>query len=146
MKLAVRVLVVLLAALWLAAPSVGGEGGDNAGGTGVWVLPEASGLGGPGSSGPNCSREISNLEKDLKLTVANNVGSFVATVCEVGSGVVMPLATSGRDVLLPAATMVAFRNANVAEVEIVIADESLVGYRIRLTIEQNGESGTLTIY
>ncbi|MCA8948872.1 MAG: hypothetical protein KDE27_05175 [Planctomycetes bacterium] len=145
MKLAVRLVVVLLAAVWLAAPSLGGEGGENAGGTGVWVLPGGSSLGGNGQSG-NLSREIPNLTKDFKLTVASNVGAFVATACEAGSGVIVPLASSGRDVLLPAAMLRGFRDENVAHVDIVIADSEMVGYRIRLSIPAAGETATLTIY
>lgn len=148
MKHLLRILTVALAAAWLATPGVSGEGegGENAGGTGVWILPGPCALGGGPALGASAVRQVPTLANDVTMTVSAQLGSVVATACEAGSGTVIPLSVSGRDVTFRGSTMRAFRDANVQVVEIVICDSSQQGYRIRFRIHPNGQSGVLTVY
>jgi hypothetical protein len=42
MNTLLRFVLALALGVWLAMPSLGSEGGENAGGTGVWILPRAT--------------------------------------------------------------------------------------------------------
>ncbi|MCR9245313.1 MAG: hypothetical protein NXI31_09795 [bacterium] len=131
MKNLLRILAVALAAVWLAAPSVGGEGGENAGGTGVWILPACAPVGSPGV---RSSFAVNTLASDITMTMSPQIGNAVATAVDPRSGAVLPLSVRGRDVVITAEQLGGFRQAGVTVVDILISDDSRQGYHIRLDI------------
>ena len=138
-----RLLLVALTALWIAAPTTGTEGGENAGGTGVWILPACAGISKPAQP---ATRQLTNLGRDLTMRVQSTMGSVVATACDPASGLIVPLQVSGRNVSLPSSVICGFRDAAVKRVELLIVDSRMNGYKIRMMISQNGDSATLDVY
>ena len=148
MKLFSRTLLAVLAALWIALPSVGGEGGENGGGTGVWILPRCSALGSVPQACPGTGqmRQFSRLSGDITMVVSPQCGQVVATICDPGTGVFVPLSVSGRDVTLPESVLQAFQGASVTSVKIVIADAAQNGYILTLAVNVAAQSGSLQVH
>ena len=73
-----RILLALALAVWVAVPGVGSDGGENAGGTGVWILPRAASI--CAFSGP--PREMRTipapLAADCTMQMSVEIGSAVA--------------------------------------------------------------------
>lgn len=144
MKLLVRSLIACLLALWISAPTTGGEGGENAGGTGVWILPTCGFLGGPGP-GVGQSFAVSDPSKGVRFVVSEECGAVTALAVEPLSGISTPLSVNGRDVTLPASLLQAYVAGGVHLVRVVITDAAHCGYRIDLVLPSAGSPGSLTI-
>lgn len=141
-----RTLLAILVAVWVAVPTVGGEGGENAGGTGVWILPASSFVGMPcwGPSGP--SRQLTDFTKDLRMVVDPNCGQVLATVTDPLTAVVIPLTVCGRDVTLAASTLRAYSDAQVSSVVVLIVDSQQRGYYMTVTINTTAHSASVQIH
>jgi hypothetical protein len=147
MKAPLNWLLALLLAAWLAMPSRGDAGGgDNAGGTGVWILPFCANVGsGGGVEQPRLSIQLGDLSRDVTLECAPEIGAAVATCIDELSGQPVFLSVVGRRVTLPSATLRVLSQARV-EADIVIADGQQRGYRIHVDVSENDGSLTLRIF
>jgi len=136
-------------AMCIAVPTVGGEGGENAGGTGVWILPRSSFLCAP-SAAAGESYTIQNFNRGLVLRVSPELGPVVAVITDSVSGVQIPLAVHGRDVILPASVLTGLVGAGVGDVSLVIFDSHQQGYCLDGNIRSGagnsgGSSATFTV-
>lgn len=141
-----RILLALALAVWVALPGVGSDGGENAGGTGVWILPCAasinsgSGLGGT----PRDSRVLqAPLTADVAMQMSVEVGNAVATFVEQMAGVPVALPVNGSIVRIPATLLQALAQAPHPNANILITDAAQVGYVIQVSIDR--QSGAVTI-
>lgn len=147
----IRTFVAALLALWLAMPSVGGEGGENGGGTGVWILPRCEFLSGDplaiGMHGaPKASRSFSSLSQSLSLNGSSECGQIVATLIDPSSGSLVPLSVVGRNATLPSSVLVGLRAAGVTYAQIVMMDAAHQGYVIHVVLDIAAGSVTLNIF
>jgi hypothetical protein len=133
-----RFLAALVLALCFALPGVSGEGGDNAGAGGVWVLPRAGavGIGGIGGIAPRDTRTV-GFASDVFLQMSHDVGVATATFVDSVSQVPTGLIVTGNLVRLPAALLQALAPFAGATATIVITDAAQVGYVIQLTVHAN---------
>ena len=134
MKALLRFVVASLLAIAMALPSLGGDGGPNGGGTGVWVLPAASFLSSAPAPNPRDSHTSVSTAQPLQFKVSDEVGDVVAIFFDELSGTPVALPVSGREVTVPAALLAALSQRVGARADIVIADASLRGYVIKLSI------------
>ena len=75
-----RPLVAIALAVWLALPLVGNEGGDNASGTGIWILPRATFLAsGMSQAAPRATKELLAIGQDVVMEVSSECGACSAT-------------------------------------------------------------------
>ena len=147
----IRFSVAALLALWLAMPSVGGEGGENGGGTGVWILPRCEFLSGDplavGALGvPLATRSFSTLTHDVSLYGSSECGQIVATLIDSVSCVPMPLPVVGRNAVIPSSVLQGLRAAGISHAQVVMMDAAHQGYVIHLIIDLAAGSATLSIY
>lgn len=147
----IRNLVAALLALWLAMPSIGGEGGENAGGTGVWILPRCEFLSGDplaniGQGAPQASQSFGSLNQNLSLNGSVECGQVVATLVDPLTGVPMSLPAIGRNAIVPATVLQGLRAAGVAEAQILIMDAARRGYVIHLCLDLPAGTATLSLY
>lgn len=148
-----RVLLAALLTLAVVLPVFGGEGdgGENAGGTGVWILPRSTVLTSSSSQvGPGCTPRVpplalSTLASDAKLRVSNECGQVAASLF---AGLAMPVALPvlGQVVTLPAATLRSLVEARVTEATLVLVDASGKGYVMRLVLDLASGTGQLLVY
>lgn len=136
MNLLTRCLLALVLAIGLALPVVGGEGGENGGGTGIWILPRASFLS-TSTMAPRDSRTV-GLAADVVLRVSNEVGLCAATSVDSLTGLSVALPVSGNDVTIPAALLQSIASLPNKTSNVVIADASQVGYLLRITVTPAG--------
>ncbi|MBM3963040.1 MAG: hypothetical protein FJ306_14235, partial [Planctomycetes bacterium] len=109
----------------MALPGIGGDGGPNGGGTGVWVLPAATFLSAaPATIARDTHMSVSTSE-DLRFMASGEVGEVVALFIDEFSGVPMALPVNGREVTVPAAVLGAMAQAVGARADIVIVDPTL---------------------
>lgn len=143
MQTLARILLTILLAIAIAVPSVGGEGGENAGGTGVWILPRSSCLSGflaPNVCSPNVgsTHSVADMAHDFTLRVDEECGEVVATAVDPATSASIVLAVSGRDVIVTPHLFDAVRGAGGAGLSIVISDAANRGYVITATLESSG--------
>lgn len=143
MSTTLRVLAAAFLALWFAIPGISGdgEGGENGGGTGVWILPRCE----PISSGSSQIGQmtqprvapfaIPNFEHGVKFRVSNECGATSATLFDGDNGTPIALPVVGQYIELPAAMLRGLHAAGVAESHIVVTDSSGRGYLMRLRID-----------
>lgn len=126
----VRLLAVVVLGVVLALPGVGGEGGENGSGTGIWVLPRGTHLA-PGTSGP--PREIRTVQAGQPCTMqmSFDVGQATAILVESVSGTSSALAVNGSFLTLSASLLQALLDAS-ATATILVADELQFGYVLGL--------------
>jgi hypothetical protein len=147
----IRSLVAALLALWLAMPSVGGEGGENGGGAGVWVLPHCSYLtvdpqaGGP-LGAPRASRSFSSLGQTVVLQGSTECGQIVATLIDPVSCVPMALPVIGRSAIIPASVLNGLQAAGIPTAQIVMVDAAQQGYVIHVVIDLAAGTVTFNLY
>ena len=148
----IRSLVAALLALWLAMPSVGGEGGENGGGTGVWVLPNCAYLGGDPLAGtgtlgtPRASQTFPTLSQSVTLLGSGQCGHIVATIIDPVSCVPMALPVLGRSATVPASVLQGLHAANISSAHIVMIDASHNGYVIHVSFDLAASTVTFSIY
>lgn len=153
MKTAFRILAAALLALWLAIPGISGdgEGGENAGGTGVWILPRCSSL---TSNTPSNGLLVSQvppialgaMTTEARFRVSNECGATVASLFDGASGTPIALPVVGQYVVLPVSVMQGLLTARIAESDIVIIDAAHRGYLLHLSIDLVTGLGRISIY
>jgi len=148
----IRTLVATLLALWLAMPSIGGEGGENGGGTGVWILPECQFFSGGDPlantvhGAPRASHCFNSLNQNLSLNGSVQCGQMVATLVEQVTAVPRSLPVIGRNAIVPASLLQSLRAAGVADAQILMIDASHRGYVINLRLDLAAGTVTLSVY
>lgn len=139
MKLLQRVLVAIALAVWLAMPILGNDGGDNAGGTGIWILPRAGYL--AANSQEAVAREQRNVPsfgQDLQVAVSSECGACGATFLDEVSGQPVALQSVGGVVRIPAALLQSLPQGDGTKAHIVISDASQLGYLMRVERREDG--------
>lgn len=139
MKSILRLLAALALAVWVAVPTFGNDGGDNAGGTGIWILPRASFLAtGSTEAGPRASKVLSSFSQDIVMQVSNECGTCVATFADELSGQQVSLQAYGGLVRVPASLLQALVGSSCSKAHIVIADASQLGYVLSIDRRDDG--------
>jgi hypothetical protein len=139
MKSLLRPLVALAVAVWLALPLVGNEGGNNAGGTGIWILPRATFLAsGMSQSTPRATKDLLANGQDVVMEVSSECGECSATFVDELSGQPVALQTSGGLVRLPAALLQSLACAAGTKAHIVITDANQLGYLLTIDRREDG--------
>lgn len=106
MKSLLRPLVAIALAVWLALPLFGSEGGNNAGGTGIWILPRATFLAsGMSQSAPRATKDLLANGQDLVMELSSECGACSATFVDELSGQPVALQANGGLVRLPASLL-----------------------------------------
>lgn len=139
MNLLQRVLVAIALAVWLALPILGNDGGDNASGTGIWILPRAGCLA-VDSQGAvvRAQRNVSSLGQDMLVAVSSECSSCGATFLDEVSGQTVALQSVGGVVRIPAALLQSLPQGDGTKAHIVISDSSLLGYLMRVERREDG--------
>jgi hypothetical protein len=148
-----RVLLAALLALVVVLPAWGGEGegGENAGGTGVWILPRSTVLTsssaqiGPGTQPRVPPLTLTSFASSAKLQVSNECSSVVATLF-AGTAMPMDLPVLGQTVTLPASVVQGLAETSVTQATLVLVDASGKGYVLRLVIDLAAGTGQLLLY
>jgi hypothetical protein len=139
MKSLLRPLVALAVAVWLALPLVGNDGGNNAGGTGIWILPRATFLAsGMSQSTPRATKDLLANGQDVVMEVSSECGECSATFVDELSGQPVALQTSGGLVRLPAALLQSLACAAGTKAHIVITDANQLGYLLTIDRREDG--------
>lgn len=150
MNAIVRILLAIVLAAWISSPSVGSEGGENAGGTGIWILPRATFFsGGTGLGSGVAPREVrlfANANQDIRLAVSDEVGAAVATLVEDASGASSSLPVTGFLVVIPSSLQQSLLSSNSVRSTIVIADASQLGYFIEVVVFPTTGKVELRVY
>jgi hypothetical protein len=139
MKSLLRPLVALAVAVWLALPLVGNEGGNNAGGTGIWILPRATFLAsGMSQSTPRATKDLLANGQDVVMEVSTECGACSATFVDELSGQPVALQASGGLVRLPASLLQSLAGAAGTKAHIVITDANQLGYLLTIDRREDG--------
>lgn len=120
----------MLLGVMLALPGIGGEGGENGSGTGIWVLPRGTHLT-PGAGGT--PREVRTVQANQPCTMqmSFDVGQASAILVESMSGTSTSLSVNGSFLTLSASLLQALLNASTTA-SIMVADELQFGYVLHL--------------
>ncbi len=136
----------------LALPGLSTDGGGNASGTGVWILPRptyvssiSSGCGGSASTTPVSSFAVASLGSDVRLVTSSDLTSFTAAMIDPVSGVAIPLVVSGREVVISKDHLQGLAASGALATDVVVADSGQLGYVLRLQIDPVSGSATLTL-
>lgn len=142
-------LAVFLAAL-IVLPTVGSEGGENGGGTGIWILPRAtffsSGAGAEVGAIPRANQVFNNASQGMRLMMSDDVGSAVATLVDEVSGFPTALGIAGLQVTISSTLIQSMIAANNLRATIVVTDESQMGYYIKLVLLPETNRIELRVY
>lgn len=144
-----RALLALLFAAWLAMPSLGDEGGENASGGGVWILPCAAVVDETalqsGAVGPQrCQLASHSVGQELRMQVASNLGMVSAVLASPLSSDPLPLQVDGSIVVVSRSLLQALAAGKTAA-HILIVDAQQSGYIIDLSIDATGTTATLNV-
>ncbi|MBL8727002.1 MAG: hypothetical protein JNM25_01135 [Planctomycetes bacterium] len=149
MKLLLRLVLPLAVAALVALPGIGSDGGDNAGGTGVWILPRPTFLasGALESMAPAVHGvlNIASCGSGVALAAGAEMGDFVATLIDPISGMPIALPTNGRQILLSASLLADLKLAAV-EARIVVSDSQHLGYVLGLALDSTTGACTVRIF
>lgn len=145
MKLTRRFLPALVAAAWLALPGISSEGGEGAGGTGVWILPAAKFVGTAPLAAPTVQSPTTTWVTDLKLTVAPGLTNFTAVLVDDLSGDVHHLPVSGREILLERGELQGLISGGLNVAYVVVADASQLGYVVRIVVDATAGTAQLSL-
>lgn len=139
MKLLQRVLVAIALAIWMALPILGNDGGDNASGTGIWILPRAGYLAADSQDAAvRAQRNMSGSGQDLLVAVSSDCGTCAATFLDELSGQPVSLQSVGGVVRIPAQLLQALPQGNGTKAHVVISDASQLGYMMRVERREDG--------
>ncbi len=152
-----RSLLSILFAMLVVLPGIGRAGGDNAGGTGVWILPRASTLSpamvsvatdphAPISIEPREVRLLDNLQNNLALVASDDMGTPVATLVDGVSGAPIALPVEGRTATLTATMLQQLVGSGVTTATIILLDAQHRGYLVRLNLDLTTHTGDLTVF
>lgn len=141
-----RNLLALLVALWLAVPTTGteGVGGENGGGTGVWILPACAGLTSSmidPSAEPRSTFETDDMDRDLLLRTSVQMGVASATFVDEVTGTPIALDVSGHIVTVPSELLQAIAQTSERAGSLIVSDASLRGYLITIEVTSSGKIG-----
>lgn len=136
--------VALLAAL-LALPGVSGGGGPGGGSTGVWVLPLSTFLSGELLGAPRDVHTGVSTDEPLVLQTSGEGDGVTAVFCDELAGEPIALPVAGDTVTIPAALLRALAQRPGARADVVIADEALRGYVVRIAVAAD-RSATVRVY
>ncbi len=149
MKALLHCLLALLATVIVALPSPGSEGGENAGGTGVWILPFCSQINSGQEQGPASTARltipVTDFNRDVRLEISSQMGQAVATCVDEMTGYPTGLVVSGRTVIVPSQLM---RSLSLARVNatILVMDASSCGYCIAVQVDHATGAINLLVY
>lgn len=151
MKAHLRFLLPAVFAAWLALPGIGSDGGENAGGTGVWILPRPTFL---ASGAPEITAATPDrgalavptvISGPISVAAASELGSFTATLTDPISGVATSLPTNGREFTLTSAMLMGLKSSG-AGAHIVVSDSQQLGYVLRVSFDPATGSGSIKVY
>jgi hypothetical protein len=140
-----QLLAACLLLLVLALPGIGGDGGPNGGGTGVWVLPAATFLTSTPSSVVRDAHTSVSTSQDLRFKVGDEVGDVLAVFADDLSMAPVSLPVVGREVVVPSTLLAAMSQRVGAQAIVVIADAALRGYVVRITIAAD-RTATVSVF
>lgn len=147
MKFFLRLVLPLAVATGLALPGIGGDGGDNGGGTGVWILPRACYLASdvvdPASTA-RLARTAASCNGGITLTADSHLGALTATLVDSVSGAPVALPVNGREIVLSGGLLTELKEAGV-EAQVVVTDSQHLGYVMSVAFADNG-SCTIKVY
>ena len=139
MKLLQRVLVAIALVIWTALPILGSDGGDNASGTGIWILPRAGYLACDAQNAEvRAQRNLPTSCQDLMVAVSSDCGACAATFLDEVSGQPVPLPSVGGVVRIPASLLQALPQGNGTKAHVVISDAAQLGYMMRVERREDG--------
>ena len=143
-----RALLAVLFAAWLAMPSVGDEGGENASGGGVWILPCAAVIdetaihtNGSAQRGQLAAHAVA---ADIRMQVASNMGTASAVLVTPLSSDPLPLAVEGSCVVIPRELLQTLAVGKTCS-RILIVDALQSGYVIDMVFDVAGSAVTLSV-
>ena len=142
MKSKLSILPVLLAALVFALHAVGDEGGENGGGTGVWILPACAFVNSGNVNEAETPRLIISIDdpsQDVKLRVSGQLGSPTATYVDGTTGESQSLVVDGKQVVFPSGLLQVVSSGASEGGTIVIVDAQQNGYVIRVSATEGDE-------
>ncbi|MCK5942259.1 MAG: hypothetical protein KAI24_09850 [Planctomycetes bacterium] len=132
-----RNIFCLLVVAMLAIHVPGDEGGENASGTGVWILPACAAVV-PQQLGPTSPSRAqfiaSDLSKAALMEVSNGLGVATAVFTDDLLGTPVALTVSGKIVTVPASLMSALAQSSVKTGTILITNANQDGYVLRVKI------------
>ena len=134
--------LALIAVIWLVTPVPGDEGGENNGGTGVWILPACANITATSTDPAAGARAVMvapSTAADIRLRVDDNLGAAVATFTDDLSGSTVGLQVSGRVVTLSKQLLQALQQSPLQKGTLLIVDAAQRGYVIRVSIVQSGQ-------
>lgn len=144
MKLLTRALLLLLLGLSGVLTLFGEDGGEGAGGTGIWILPscrnfasgtELIGRLPPGvGAEPRASFRVDDLTSDVVMRVAPEVGPAVAMLLEACAGEPVVLPVNGSLVRLPQGLLRTLVEGRVDGARILILDGDGRGYAVSVHV------------
>lgn len=136
-----RNVLALIAAAWLMSPAPGNGGGENNGGTGVWILPACANIMASAQDPGAAARmniEVPSTASDVRLQVDNSMGAASAVFVDDLSGAVIGMPVSGRLVTLPKQLLQALQHSPIGKGTLLITDASQMGYVIRVVAMADG--------
>ncbi len=146
MKNTLRWLVAFALAICMALPVLGGEGGENGGGTGIWILPRANFLTmNGGAAAPRDVRTV-GLSQDVLMEVHTDLGSVSATFVDQVSGSPVALQVQGRVVRVSASLLQMLGTMSTKTAYITIADATQLGYLIRISVDPIAGTATIQVF
>ena len=149
MKALLHCLLALLVTVIVALPSPGSEGGENAGGTGVWILPFCSQINSGSEEHSNSTARltipVADLNRDISLQLSSQMGQSVATCVDELTGHPTGLVVAGRIVTVPSQLMRSLSQARV-NATIMVVDASNCGYCIAVQVDHSTGVVNLLVY
>lgn len=134
-----RNILALMAVVWLAIPAPGNGGGENNGGSGVWILPACANITVQDPNAlPRASHSFANTASDIKLKVSSSMGTATATFTDDLSGTTVGMQVAGRVVTIPKQLLQALAQSPVRKGTLLISDAAQNGYVIRVIVRANG--------
>lgn len=126
----------LLVLALLAIPAPGDEGGENASGTGVWILPACAAID-PAQLDPSAPTRAqfvcSDTSKPVEMRVSQAMSSVSGTMTYDVLGTPVALEVTGQVVRVSPAMMAALSQSPCKTATILISDVHQKGYVLRLT-------------
>jgi hypothetical protein len=126
-----------------ALPGIGNDGGENGGGSGVWVLPRACFLTSQTGSSAPLAFATRPMNQDLVMTMSAEVGVASGTFLEALSSVPVAVPVVGSTVRVPASLLQALALLQLPQATVVVSDAAQFGYVLKITV--NPSTGTVLI-
>jgi hypothetical protein len=140
---AVFVCALLLA---FALPGFGDDGGENGGGSGVWVLPRACFLTPLSGSTPPLASMQRSINQDLVLQLSAEVGVASGTFLESLASVPVAVPVSGSTARVSASLLQSLALLPVPQATVVISDASHLGYVLKITVTAATSTALIQVY